>query len=190
MYSCFSENVVSIACGGQATILLYENGGWAWTSGLTKLLHNKLKGRQRSLPSPVYVAMGSQDRYYIEFADGKSEWVGCDEMGDELKSSSRTVKSVAFGEYWDSYFVVYTDGWWKCKNVPTALSKLIESRRSRTDLECVSLGPNGEYFLSAKNGRFWCGGLTNSNTNSIKQVEGTIEFMDFGDYDSYLVRYS
>ncbi|KAL7470846.1 hypothetical protein ACHAXS_011127 [Conticribra weissflogii] len=190
VYSCFSEKVVSMACGGQATILLYENGGWAWTSGLPKLLHNKLKGRQRSLPSPVYVAMGSQDRYYIKFADGKSEWVGCDEMGTELKSNSRTVKTVAFGEYWDSFFIVYTDGCGVCKHIPTALLELLRTRQSRADLECVSLGPDGEYFLSAKNGRAWWGGLTHSNIDSIKEVRDRIKFMDFGDGDSYFVRYS
>ena len=48
----FSDRVTSIACGGNATIMLYEHGGWAWSAGIPKHLHNKLNGRQRTLPNP------------------------------------------------------------------------------------------------------------------------------------------
>ena len=95
------------------------------------------------LPSPTYVSIGSQDRYYIEFADGESEWVGCDDMSDELKSTSKSVKTVAFGEHWGSYFVVFTDGGYRFNNVPYALSDLIQNKRkAKGDLKCVSLGPD------------------------------------------------
>jgi hypothetical protein len=149
---CINQTVVSMACGGSATIFLYENGSWGCTEGLLRGLYNKLNGRRRKLPSPVYVAMGSQDRYYIKFADGSSQFVGCDDLVKELqqKSNVRVVKTVAFGVDWDSYFIVYTDGWWSSRNVPIGLTDLIKKRQSRADLHCVSLGPNGEYFLSAK----------------------------------------
>ena len=55
----FSEGVTAISCRGNATIMLYEWGSWAWTSGIPKFLHNKLNGRQRTLPKPTYVAIGS-----------------------------------------------------------------------------------------------------------------------------------
>ena len=188
---CFGETVTSMACGGRATILFYENGGWAWTSGLTNQLHNKLKGRQRSLPSPKYVAMGSQDRYYVEFEDGKSQWVGCDAMTNEINNSNRIIKTVAFGEDWDSYFIVYTDGGWSYNNIPSGLDDLIERRRRKGDLDCVSLGPDGEYFISAKNGKMWWGGMTQENMNIVaKHKKDDIRFIDFDDNDCFFVRYS
>ena len=187
----FSQDVISMSCGGnRSTILLYESGGWAWTSGLPKFLHNKLKGRQRTLPSPTYVAIGSLDRYYICFEDGKSQWVGCDGMTKALENSIRQVKSVAFGEDWNSYFIVYDDGYWEYSNVPAALDDLIKRRKCRADLSCVSLGPNGEYYLSARNGRAWWGGMTTDNMKRTKKYSDRIKFLDFGIDDSYILRYS
>ncbi len=188
---CFNETVISMACGGNATILFYEGGGWAWTSGLPKQLHNKLNGRQRTLPSPNYVAMGSQDRYYVKFEDGKSEWVGCDNMTNLLQGTNRTVKTVAFGEDWDTYFVVFADGGWNWGGtIPYALSDLLGRRNKKGDLECVSLGPAGEYYLKAKNGRAWWGGMTTENLATATKHRDRIEFMDFGDDDTFFLRYS
>ena len=186
---CFDEKVISMACGGQSTIFLYENGGWAWSAGLTKQLHNKLNGRQRHLPSPLYVSIGSFDRYYIRFEDGKSEWVGCDEMTDYLQQEYRTVKTVAFGEEWDSYFVLFEDGGWQSNNIPYGLSNWI-NRNSSPDLACVTLGPNGEYYVRAKDSSSWWGGIEPDNWNRMKKFRGRIKFMDFGDDDSYVIRYT
>jgi len=187
----FNERVVSMACGGEATILLYENGTWAFTTGLPKNLHNKLNGRQKTLPSPVYVSMGSLDRFYIKFADGKSVFVGCDEMLEELQSTSRMVKTIAFGGDWDSYFIVYTDGWWKCVGfIPSALRDLIDRRKSKADLSCVSIGPAGEYFMSARNGRIWWGGMSDDNLAIASEQRNSIKFMDFGDNGAFFARYS
>ena len=77
---CFSPNVTCVSCGGEATIVLYESGTWAFTTGLPPSLHNKLNGRQITLPSPDYVVIALQDRYYVRFEDGKSECVGCEEL--------------------------------------------------------------------------------------------------------------
>jgi hypothetical protein len=119
--------------------MLYESGAWACTSNLPKLLYNKLNGRQKSLPNPLYVAVGSQDRYYIKFKDKKSEWVRCEEMTKTLNQNSKSVRTVAFGDHWDSYFIVYSDGSYAFSSIPHGLHKLLVSRNGRCDLECVSL---------------------------------------------------
>lgn len=186
----FSAKVTSIACGGNATILLYENGGWSWTAGLPKFLHNKLNGRQAHLPKPTYVALGSQNRYYIKFADGKSEWVGCNAMTELLNTSKRSVATVAFGGSYDSYFVVFDDGFWQCSTIPSGLTDLLGRRNNRGDLKCVSLGPRGEYFLAAKNGRAWWNGLTSEGMKRVASIKDRVQFMDFGDNGTYLVRYT
>ncbi|EJK64907.1 hypothetical protein THAOC_14305, partial [Thalassiosira oceanica] len=181
----FGKTVTSMATGGTATVMLYEDGDWMYTAGLPKLLHNKLKCRAKHHPSPVYVAVGSEDRYCIKFSNGKSEWVGCDDLTDELNSSpSNKVKSVAFGASYDSYFVVYTNGGYAYQSIPSALAKLVD-QRNRTDLSCVSLGPDGEYYVSAKNGRAWWGGMHADNLSIARKVQDRIKFMDFGDYDSF-----
>ena len=135
--------------------------------------------------------MGSMDRYFIRFADGKSEWVGCDAMGNDLKGNSREVASVAFGENWDSYAIVFKDGGWSYSGVPFGISDLIRRRQSKCDLKCISLGPNGEYYVSAKNGRAWWGGMTEENLETIrKHYKDRMKFLDFCDDNQYIIRFS
>ena len=187
----FDEEVTSIACGGKITIMLYENGGTAWTGELTASLYNKLNGRQNSLPPPEYVAIGSQDRCYVRCTDGSSQWVGDDAMTNTLRDTNRRVKSVAFGEHWDSHFIVYDDGYWQYQNIPAGLSNILDERgRDKVDLDCVSLGPDGEYYMSAKNGKAWWGGTTNENIASIDKVRDRVKFIDFADDDAFLCRYT
>jgi len=121
------------------------------------------------------------------FADGSSKCVGCDNLSNDLqkKSKGRFVKTVAFGVDWDSYFVVYTDGDWSSRNVPSELMDLM-NKRQKAELDCVSLGPNGEYFVSAKNGRAWWGGMT---TQNYAIADRNVKFMDFGDNNILFVRY-
>lgn len=78
--------------------MLYESGVWAFTSNLPRQLYNKLHGRAYELPSPTFVALGSQDRYYIHFADGKAQWCGPDSLTEVLHETDSTVKCIAFGE--------------------------------------------------------------------------------------------
>jgi hypothetical protein len=195
---CFDEEVVSIATTGDATIMLYEDGASSWTAGLTDNLYNKLKGRQDTLPSPTYVAMGSGGRYYIEFADGKSEWVGPKAICKYLQNpeafgvhSRDGVRSVAFGADFDTYFIVYNGGYWNHGGgIPTGLVDLLERRECAADLDHVSLGPGGEWYLAATNGRAWWGGVPDDFGEFIKDVKNSIEFVDFGEGGSYIIRYN
>ena len=53
-----------------------------------------------------------------------------------------------------------------------------------------SLGPDGEYYIAAKNGRAWWGGMTTKALQDMRKFNDRIKFMDFGDDDTYLFRYS
>lgn len=192
------EMVTCVATNGRATICLYEDGSWAWTSGLPKLLHNKLNGRARSLPRPEYVALGPNGYYYIRFADGKSEWVGPDALDEYLHGEAEQkggVATLAFGA--DCFFIVYNNGGWRHHgDVPSGLKELIASRGKRGDLKCVSLGTGGAYFLRAENGRTWWGGAASKTMAQIRKVKDRVRFIDFGTYDSdaeeddFIVRYT
>ncbi len=58
--SNFRNDTTCVAIEGDRHLCLYENGDWAYSSGLISNLHKKLHTRARSHPSPEYIAMGSQ----------------------------------------------------------------------------------------------------------------------------------
>ena len=195
---CVDEEVACIATTGGATIMFYEDGISSWTSGLTDNLYNKLKGRQDTLPSPSYVAMGTKDRYYIEFEDGRSEWVGPAAINKYLQNpeafgelSRDGVRIVAFGKDFDTYFIVYTCGHWTYEGrIPAGLVDLLKRRDHVGDLHHVSLGPSGEWYLAATNGKAWWGGVPDDFGHFVKDVKNSIEFIDFGEGGSYIIRYN
>jgi hypothetical protein len=186
----FDETVTCIACGGRATIMLLENGSTVWTNGQTTKLYIKLYLHHMLYPSPEYVAMGSQNRYYVKFEDREPEWVGCDDMTNSLKETNRSVNTIAFGERWDSYFIIYEDGWWEYHNIPDSLVTILEDRGRKVDLDCVSLGPDGEYYMRAKNGQAWWGGTSKENFSRISEDSDRVMFVDFADDDTFLCRYT
>eukprot|EP00933_Yihiella_yeosuensis_P005859 TRINITY_DN110459_c0_g1_i1.p1 TRINITY_DN110459_c0_g1~~TRINITY_DN110459_c0_g1_i1.p1 ORF type:complete len:417 (-),score=56.68 TRINITY_DN110459_c0_g1_i1:67-1317(-) len=187
----FNKYCTCVAVGGIATLLISEGGGYSYTSGLPTYLHNKLHTRPRNAPAPIYVALGSHDRYYVEFSNGKSEWVGPDAFSECMNDTKRGVKSIAFGEDYETFFVVFQDGWWQCGGaIPSGLLDKIRARDNSPDLTCVSLGPNGEWYLSARNGRAWWGGLSEDGYAAAGKHRDTITGMWFGDGRSYFIRYS
>ncbi len=186
----FDSRTTCISTDGTATIMLHEGGSWSYSSAIPKLLHNKLNGRQRTLPEPRYVAIGTEDRYFISFVDGKSEWVGPDSMTRCLNASTRRVKTVAFGRNFESFFIVFEDGGWHYDDVPDGLIKQIEARQRKADLECVSLGPGGEWFLHAANGRAWWGGMASEDLEDVAKVKDSLMYLDFGVEQCWLCRYN
>ena len=93
-----------------------------------------------------------------------------------LKKSSTVIASVAFGEYWDSNFIVFEDGSWAYQNIPNGLVDVIKRRQERCDLSCVSLAPDGEYYMSAQNGRAWWGGNFKESRALRWKVPGQLYF--------------
>ena len=76
--------------------------------------------------------------------------------------------------------------------MPDALEAKIEARKKRGDLDLVTLGPDGEWFLAAKNGRAWWGGTCNDVLESIRNDIGVnnVQSIYFGDDNAYFVRHS
>lgn len=185
----FGAGTLSVALGDGCIFMLHE-GDYSHNGNVPKGLENKLKGRQSHLPSPKYVSIGSSDRYYIQFANGAAQWNGPDDLTEELQGTTRSVRSVAFGEDYDTWFVVYSDGYWKWNGeIPSGLCKVLTDRDKKSDLKHVSLGPEGQYYISVANGRAWWGGTGDENLELIRRYKSSLTFMDFGRDDRLFIRY-
>jgi hypothetical protein len=53
-----------------AGYFVVEEDGSTWWRGAPTPLHNKVNGRQKSLPPVDYVALGPADSYFVQFEDG------------------------------------------------------------------------------------------------------------------------
>lgn len=69
-----------------------------WYTNIPKYLHNKLMGRQLSLPIASYIELDASDpdNYYVRFKDGKSQWVGPDSMTEAIYESDSSEDVVCF----------------------------------------------------------------------------------------------
>jgi hypothetical protein len=189
------ENIAAIASNGSATIALHDSGGWSFSRGLPKALHNKLNGRQRTLPSPTCVALGSNGRYFIGFEDGSSEWIGSTAVDAAFENGMLTgeIATFSFGDDDYAYFYVTKSGNYGYAGVPVGMSELMTSRNHKRDLKAASLGPDGEWFVSAQNGRSWCGGWTDELRDAVWDIEregGTVTFIEFGDDGTFILRHT
>jgi hypothetical protein len=206
-----------VATSGRGTVFLYGNGGVAYTPNIPRSLHHKLsqlRSNTKMSSRPSYVSLGSKDRFYCAFHDGTYCLKGPKSLEKELKRCfaasvsavasvpsmlqphvpplSQMPVSVAFGSTWESWFVVFPDGSWKFQGkIPADLSHKLASRKDRGDLVRVTLGPSGEWFVKARNGRMWWGGLTDAADASIQRLlkDHELCFLDFGEDGSYFVSY-
>jgi len=187
----FTEKCTCVAIARKTTVMLYESGKYSNTYGLEPFLHKKLAGLPSYPCKPKYVALGSNDRYYVEYASTPSEWKGPTSMSKILHESNQNIRTVAFGEDYHTFFIVFEGGSWMSNgNIPDGLSKRLKQRNCSGDLSLVSLGPNGEWFLKALNGDSWWGGVPDSFLDEIGEIEDSITSMYFGDDWSYFVRYN
>ena len=66
------------------------------------------------------------------------------------------------------------------------------ARDDRADLDTVNLGPAGEWFLKARNGRMWWSGISEALDEVIADILKSgnfLHYLDFGEHDSYFVSY-
>jgi len=186
--------VACVALGGHTTLVLYHTHTHitnTYMRGLPTQLHRKLNGRQKSLPPPEYVSMGSKDRWYLRFEDGKSQWVGCKFMTAQLQSTDVTPRTVAFGKSSGSFFIVFEDGGFSYQNIPNALEEFIDNlEESNPKLKQVSLGPKDEWFVETDNGERGWGSLSRKCRKHIENYEEFdnvfVKTIVFGADDQYL----
>ena len=206
--------VKAVATNGRGTVFLYGNGGVAYTPAIPKALYQKLRQlRSSSFSSrPCFVALGTRDRYYVSFNDGSADWKGSSSLDKMLKKrvtkrssaggqadghandgAANLPRSVAFGATYDTFFVVFNDGSWEYqgRSIPKSLEKKLRERDDAADIVICNLGPNGEWFLKAENGKMWWSGITPELDMVLKKITktGYLHNMDFGENGSYFVSY-
>lgn len=191
--------VKGVATNGKGTVFLYGNGGVAYTPSIPKALYQKLRQLRNSNFSarPCDVSLGTRDRYYVAFNDGTADWKGPKALDKILKkclASAQQPRSVSFGSTYDTFFVVFHDGSWQYqgRGIPESLEEKLASRDDKADLVAVNLGPGGEWFIKARNGRMWWSGITEDLDKVIADIlkDGHyLEFLDFGESGSYFVSY-
>ncbi|CAD7926944.1 unnamed protein product [Amoebophrya sp. A120] len=153
----FDKDVSCIAVQDDAWLLVHEKArSSSWCGRIPTGLDKFLRSRAKNHPQPTVVALGSDGRYYCEVENGKAQWNGPDSFSEEVNDNpTKTIKCVSFGEDYNTWFIVFKDGAYSSQgNIPASLSKLL-NQRNLADLEFVSLGPDGDYFVRAMNGRSW-----------------------------------
>lgn len=189
--------VKGVATNGKGTVFLYGNGGVAYTPSIPKALYQKLKQLRNSSFSarPSYIAVGTRERFYVAFNDGTANWKGpraLDKMLKNCVKEKKPPRSVAFGGSYDTFFVVFHDGSWQYqgRGIPESLEDKLEERDCRADLVTVNLGPKGEWFLKAKNGKMWWHGVSDSLDKEIAHILNSgrsLNTIDFGESASYFM---
>ncbi|GAB4822344.1 hypothetical protein N2152v2_009390 [Parachlorella kessleri] len=83
--------------------VLWEDGASSW-EGLPRQLHNKLNGRQKSLPGVEQLAIGPSGEWFVRFLNGDWRMDGhsdeCASAADELQADGYAILSVMFGDDW------------------------------------------------------------------------------------------
>ena len=179
-----------IALCGEATLMLDEHLEARRTRCLPNDIFWLLQSSEEGDPRPVYVSLGTDDRYFIKFDNGSTQWSEgkCDDF-DDIIFADEDVKFVAFGQSWDSYIVVTeNDTHWN--NVPNQIAKILRGTRP---IQSISLGPSGEYFVAWEDGGFKGGGWSNQLNNKLGELKRDgwhVRDIRFGAIDTYVVRYS
>jgi len=179
--SSFSSRPCFVALGTRDRYYVSFNDGsadWKSSNSLDKMLKKRVMKNNTG---------GSGKR---GLSAGGSSNGGTSTEGD---SSSRLPRSVAFGATYDTFFVVFHDGSWEYqgRSIPKSLEKKLAERDDRADLVICNLGPNGEWFIKAENGKMWWSGITPELDLVLKRItkNGYLHNMDFGENGSYFVSY-
>jgi len=198
--------IAAIPTNGEGCIVLRENGAFNVVGHIPKILEEYLF--QDDAPFPEYIALGSNDRYFVKFDDGSYYFYGPNSLTRILnekvtkiqkgKGKNRGAKnnvsiaSVAFGKELDDFFIVFTDGSWECDGeLHKGLDKLLNDRGNRADLLWVSLGPDNEFCVKARNGRVWWGGVSDEINEALFDItegsETDVKYISFGVDGSYFL---
>lgn len=180
------RDTMCIALHPESHTVLYakRDGQSFWDGGgVPEAVDNALRNRVGEHCRPTAIALGTEGRYFMQFANGKELWNGSDSFEEEIAHNAG-VKMVAFGEEFDSYFILYKNSaaW---RNIPKAMEDYVEVHSRQGDLPnvaFVSLGEGRRYFIRFEDGSWRAGGLRPVEKKLVDQInaKGNIREMYFG----------
>jgi hypothetical protein len=152
-----TDNVSCVALSGTGILIIYDDGRTS-SIGIPRKFYDKLYGRQKSISKPVYAALGSNDTYYVRYADSSSNWNGINDSGfDSYVKNNHGVDKIAFST--DSgWFVSTKRGGFLLSGSFGNLGLILKSPsiRNRT-IENISIGLREAYFVSFTDGHYIVG---------------------------------
>ncbi|KAJ3082651.1 hypothetical protein HK102_001531 [Quaeritorhiza haematococci] len=148
-----------VALGASSSYYIHFDDGSSCWEGLPTSLHNKLNGRQKSLPDVDVLALNpaSNHEAFVQFEDGKAAWwVDDPEFSKEIHSRrDETLEHVALGPS-GAWFLRWTDGYWMWKGLPKRLVNRLNGRQKHLPaLEVVTMDDSGGYWVQFKDGSTW-----------------------------------
>lgn len=156
------------------TVLCTSRDGqssWSGGGGVPKAVDKALRTRIGEHRSPTAIALGTEGRYFMQFANGKELWYGSQNFKAEI-ASNYGVKMVAFGEHFNSYFVFYEDGSAEWCNLPTTMHKFLKGRRKNLPgIDFVSVGKLGTYFIRFEDGSWRSAGFSTAENSLVKETK-------------------
>ena len=174
--------ITCAAINEKAAIFLYKSGKYNATDHVPASLLTKLNQTESK---PTYISLGSRGRYFVSFEDGNNHWDGPNTM--ENLFTGKAVRCVAFGKAMHDIITVYKDGTWKhVGNIPNKqLEKFLKEKDRSSNINCITLGPSGEYFVRDSKGQKWWGGVSNELNQAFEEVKNekqkkSLHFVDFG----------
>eukprot|EP00986_Skeletonema_menzelii_P016483 scaffold14775_cov251-Skeletonema_menzelii.AAC.1 len=199
--------IVAIPTNGDGCIVLRQNGAFNVVGYIPKVLEEQLF--KDDAPFPKYISLGSNDRYFVKFDDdlycvhGPASLTRALNVkmakkkkfnGENGAKNSVSIASVAFGKDFNAFFVVFTDGSWECDGeLHDELDTLLTDRGNRADLVWVSLGPDNQFCLKAKNGRIWWGGVSEEIGDLLFDItdgnKSEVDSISFGVDESFFLTY-
>ena len=193
----FDEDACSVGIERHGYIIAYDDGRTAFW-GIPDDLYKRLKGRegQADAPKPTLVALGSDSRYYIKFANGRSWWgTSASRNFCERMTEFSGVRRVAFGSSDDSWAVLHDGGTSWGYEIPSDLEDELR-RRNPDNIEVLTMGPDDQWFIRSKNGAWQIDyGSMSSETlrktiNKVRNKGLGVREVLFGSNNTWVIRYS
>ncbi len=146
---------------------------------MLNLLNSTVRERAQCL------SVGVNKRYFLQRTNGQSYYRGPEILAKVANAGSK-VKCVAFGSSYDSVVILCKDGRiMKTEHVPSELQDVLELGK---EVEFVSMGPQGEWFVRMEGDDYLYGGLTQEMKESLDSCGPKLKEVTFGT-KAFIARY-
>ena len=156
-------DVETFALGSHALVVVGAEGEAWWIGDVPRGLIKAIK-RFQAFTAVDYVAMGPDGSYFVQFCNGKRCWEGPESLTEVLlhpPGETQLVELLAFAPD-DGWYVMFQDGLSDWSDLPVGLHNLLKGRSGQMwlpEVDELSCGPCGEWFVRFMDGRIKVGGL-------------------------------